>query len=247
MEVQTEYRGILSQLFLDARDTDEFEFCCVLLRLRGLQSRGWDSLVESRRLVQDVTGLLNAPLQDEFKLRMLFLLYCHVCEMNDLYSIVANLLRIVAGERYVIDPFHYELSPSRKPAIYPEQKVERITQLAESANRQSVSEIYKYFLVKEVRNAFYHSDYTFDEESLRIVSGGGVIINSVMTREIPFDWLIPRMQTAINVLFTVLDLMSHHRSGYREKKIIKGRILNGDECDEVTLLVNSLGLAGFQA
>lgn len=35
---------IFDELFVRARDTDEFEYACALLRIRGLEDAGWDPL-----------------------------------------------------------------------------------------------------------------------------------------------------------------------------------------------------------
>ena len=53
-------KKILQPIFENAKQTDEFEFCCTLLRIRGLESQGWDSLHESDQLTHQILSLLDS-------------------------------------------------------------------------------------------------------------------------------------------------------------------------------------------
>ena len=70
-----------------------------------MEDPGWDPTTESFTLVQQVVGLLHAPLDKGLSYRLTLFLYSHVTEMADFYNVPANMLRICAGERYVINPF----------------------------------------------------------------------------------------------------------------------------------------------
>jgi hypothetical protein len=48
----------LHDLFEAAKEGDEFEFACTLLRVRGTEDVGWDPFVETSRLVEDLTALI---------------------------------------------------------------------------------------------------------------------------------------------------------------------------------------------
>jgi len=49
----------LNDLFLRAKEVDEFEFICTLIRVRGLEGPGWDPLVESNQLINQVLSLVQ--------------------------------------------------------------------------------------------------------------------------------------------------------------------------------------------
>jgi hypothetical protein len=49
-----EPRAILAPLFERAKAADEFEFCCTLLRIRGMEDAYWDPLRESYQLTQQL-------------------------------------------------------------------------------------------------------------------------------------------------------------------------------------------------
>jgi hypothetical protein len=82
----------IEQLFNTAKAADEFEFCCTLLRIRGLESPGWDPLQESISLIDQLLALIEAPIQESLQYRLILMLYCHITEMNDLYNILGNLI-----------------------------------------------------------------------------------------------------------------------------------------------------------
>jgi len=130
MDFDDTYSDIINDLFIKAKEKDEFEFCCTLLRIRGNESAGWDSLEESYSLITNILSIISAPIDNLFRVRLLLLLYCHITEMNDFYNIVANLLWILLGERYHINPFYYKLYENRRTIYSPESKVDRIIELS---------------------------------------------------------------------------------------------------------------------
>jgi len=237
--------NIISDLFKKAKEKDEFEFCCTLLRIRGMESAGWDSLNESYQLITETLSLISAPIEDLFRVRLLLLLYCHITEMSDFYSIVANLLWVLLGERYHIDPFHYELYEDRKSIKSPESKVDRIIELSNKVGLPEIGSLYKYMLVKEIRNAFFHSDYTLYKNEFRIIKGKGITINNVTSHAIPLEWIFKRVELTINAVLYLLNIIDEYRKSYREEKIVKGRMFGG-EYGDVILTVNEYGLNGFR-
>ena len=238
-------KSILNELFKDAQQKDEFEFCCTLLRLKGLESAGWDSLEESLQLINQVLSLINAPIDNGFKIRMSLMLYCHITEMNDFYKIVANLLWVLLGERYTMEPFFHKLYEDGQTVSYPEGKVRRIKELAIKANKPEIGNLYDFLLIKQVRNAFFHSDYTLFEDTFRIVKGQGINIDGIITSEIPLEWLIRRIEVAINTALQLINLLLGYRKSYKNEKIVRGRMQDPDYCD-ITLVVNEGGLSGFR-
>jgi hypothetical protein len=63
-------RRIFEELFNRAREADEFEYACTLLRLRGMEEAGWDPLEETAALFKDVGSLLQTPLNDLARIRL---------------------------------------------------------------------------------------------------------------------------------------------------------------------------------
>ena len=80
--------------------------------------------------------------------------------------------------------------------------------MAEALNMQELGEVFEEMIVKEVRNAFYHSDYILTNESFNIRHGNGVVINGVRENRVPYGWLLPRLQLGINTALTILNQAS---------------------------------------
>ncbi|MFW6030403.1 MAG: hypothetical protein ACOCRO_09140 [Halanaerobiales bacterium] len=235
---------ILENLFDRAKECDEFEFCCTLLRVKGLEDYGWDPLLESDELISQFSRLLELPIKDIFKMRTLLFLYSHTTEIDDFYNITANLIRIIMGERYVLNPFKPELHPSGQAAYSPKSKIERINEWSQEVNMNDLGEVYNSFLIKQVRNAFFHSDYVLSNNEFRIIKGEKINIDGKITSSINYSLLIPRIELALNLVRKLISLVNKYRSSYREEKVIKPKLFN--ETDSVKLLVNETGLVGFK-
>lgn len=239
---------VLSDLFLDAKEEDEFEFVSTLLRIKGMRDAGWDSLDESWELIHDLVSLIGGPLKEPTAMRLMLLLYCHVTEMDDLYAIIANLLRVLHGDRYSIAPFVQDVDSGKGGAKYPQQKVERIRELAEGTGHESVATLLDWILVRRVRNAFYHSDYVLFEDEFRIIRGRGVAIGNEITKAVKLKWLISRMERAINTVLRLVNEVQDHRASYTRSKVIEGRFTANGSYGRVELIVeDDVGLVGFRS
>ena len=233
---------LLNALFDDALNADEFEYCCTLLRIRGEEPLAWDPLRESIELIQQVMSLVESPVERSFRLRLLLFLYCHATEMHDLYAVPMNLLRIVTGGRYSLLPF-YEGQKSEPK--YPSQKVKVLSRYARQKGYTNLADLYEWMLVPQVRNAFFHSDYAISDSEFIIYSCRGVEIEGEYTNVIPWQWLLPRLQTGINLAIVMIRQLYDRRAAYKEEKIVRpGRV---EGFGDVKLIVGRHGLLGFSA
>ena len=177
-----EVRDRLNALFEAAKVVDEFEFGCTLLRVRGMEDVGWDPFVETAHLVEDLMSLSAGPLRVHAKVRLGLLLYSHLTEVEAIYSMLANLTRVIGGERYVIDPFRDAAPKNRKgeprflstPAL-----VRALREMLDAADYESLAELFDWFFVPGLRNAFAHADYTLHNDVFRSRSesfeAGGIL------------------------------------------------------------------------
>ena len=238
---------VLRTLFDRAFLADEFEFCSTLLRIRGMEGPGWDPLFESQAMALQLTSQISAPIEDRFRLRLILLLYCHLTEMNDLYNIVGNLLRILSGQRYNMMPFSKINHPSEKDASTPTAKKERIKEWAVANDCKEVGELFDDFLLKPVRNAFFHSDYIITDDSFNIRYGEPVLIGHELTRKIPLEWLIPKLELGINTGIAVIQLTAGYIQSYKSDKIVKGRFTPDGRYSDIQLTTeDGHGLTGFK-
>lgn len=238
--------AVLGKLFEDARAEDEFEFCCSILRVRGMESAGWNPFQESMEMVDQFLALV--PLvESKLKIRLTLFLYCHMTEMNDFYSVPANMLRILSGHRYSLSPFSKDSLPPGSGAKYPGEKVRQIIDASADAGRPEVGSLFDELLIKEVRNAFYHSDYFLTRDGFVIRGGKGVKRGMETKNNIPLTWLMPRLSLGINTGLAMLDLMAAHRGSYTKNKVVRGRMGGNGEYTDIELLASEEErLTGFQ-
>ena len=180
----TEYLSYLTHLFTRAANTDGFEYLCTILRVEGISSGHWDAFVESEETLFDFSKLLrmaSTMRKEKRAFRVALFLYSHSTEMSAPYEIFANLLRCCQGKRYVMYPFsHLVKSPKKKKIFakrdlpYPIQKINHIKELAAVCNEDKLGQIFGSFFRNDVRNTFFHSDYTISEDEFRIIQGAGI-------------------------------------------------------------------------
>jgi len=231
----------IDSLFDAAKSADEFEFCCTILRVRGIEGPGWDPLQESIAFNDQLLALIQAPVEDSLRLRLILMLYCHVTEMNDLYNILGNLIRIACYD----DRYSMNLFPNLE---YPTEKIKEITEWAKDTPFESIAAELNSMLVRQVRNAFFHSDYALTSTAINLQNGKFVEINGVRQESIPFDWLQPKVNAAISIARHVVDKTIASMRSYKEEKTIRGRFAaNGDWMDLRLIVDPEHGLVGFRS
>lgn len=225
------YADILNPLFTP----DEFnyshrllEFVCTLVRAAGLEDAGWDSYQESLAFLEDLKclGSLDLP-SDRFpdpnatRTRLYLIAYCHAIEMNMPYELIANLLRVRLGRKYVIQPFrHLEpvpkkgkkptLNSSRRP-LSPEAKIKEIERLSAEASLPEVGAALRGVYDSVIRNAVYHSDYVVHDGSMRLLSAYRASkTENIMTQKVSFEELMGVIDEAF-AFFSALIIL-HNRA-----------------------------------
>jgi hypothetical protein len=243
-------RDVLRPLFLKAQETDEFEFCCTLLRVRGIEDAYWDPLQESYQLTRQLISLIQAPLEETLNIRLVLFLYCHLTEIDDLYNIVANLLQVTDGHRYSMVPFESLPKIERKiPHGYcGNRRIDQLKALAIEREFPDVGQTFETMYVRPVRNAFYHSDYILSPDSFNIRRREGVLIGNEVRSKIELNWLFPRLELGINTAVAVIELLLEYIRSYHEDKVIPGRLALNDAWTDVQLITDpERGLTGFRS
>ena len=138
--IKEQYKSLIYPVFFPPHPTqpDIIQFFASLLRVCGMEDRGWDPYAESRSVLEDLNALMEIKLPtNKFKRRELtswrlgLLFYSHVVEMSAPYEVLANLLRFRLGKGYHPDPFQAYLTvKERKRAsrtgLVPKKKIEII-------------------------------------------------------------------------------------------------------------------------
>lgn len=240
--------NLIRELFRQAKEADEFEYCSTLLRIRGMEDAGWDPMHESWELAQQLMALQNAPLEQSLKFRLALFLYCHLTEMSDIYNIPANMLHVISGRRYSMSPFSHGLQQGENHPSSPSGKARRIKALAQQCNMQELGDLFEVMIVKEVRNAFYHSDYILTNDSLNIRHGDGVVIDCIRKNKVPYAWLFPRLQLGINTALAILNHTMDDIQSYKNDKVVEGRFAPDGGRLPIQLTTHpEYGLTGFKS
>ena len=237
-------REALKDIFEQAKAKDEFEYGCALLRVRGLEGFGWDPLQESQTLLLQTLSLANGPVDGNFRVRLLLLAYCHAIEMNFAYDMIANMIQISQGERYCMNWFDEEFTPipfKRECAMYPREKIARIQEWAKRAQQDKINEFLPEILLKDVRNAFDHSDYVLYGDELRIIK-----VNE-RPKVYKLSELIPKLEFGINFVLMVIGLTKEGIFAYKENKIVPSRLETDPRMNMVLIADSHIGLWGFQS
>jgi hypothetical protein len=174
------YIKMLEPLFLpeNPASNDIIRYFASLLRILGMEDKGWDPYAESRNILNDLNRLMMVELPTEkfpdserTKWRLGLLLYAHIVEMDAPYEVITNLLRFRLGKGYSPNPYFALLTDKEKNnfaknGIRTGRKIELIKSLSKEAGL-SVGDIYDEFYNGKLRNAIQHSDFILADEEFR--------------------------------------------------------------------------------
>lgn len=240
---------VIGELFSAAREADEFEFACALLRVKGLEEPGWDPYSETHALVSDLTSLISAPLQGTTQIRLGLLLYSHLTEVDTIYAMLANLLRIVQGERCVTDPFSNPPN-LRNVRLWPPSAAMVHRWLYDDLRAggwSAVAETLEWFFDEQVRNAFSHADYIIHGDKIRS-RAARFEIDGIITGEMPLERFTELLNRALVFFDAVAGLHHDQRTSYREPMEVTGRFGSNEERIPIRLLADAeRGLYGFES
>jgi len=182
------YIAAMKPLFLpeDPVSGDIIKYFASLLRIVGMEDKGWDPYLESRAMIHDLNAILQMDLpEDRFPekdltiWRMGLLMYSHIVEMNAPYEVLTNLLRFRLGKGYSPNPYYIFLTKDqrkrfRRSGIFPTHKIEIITQLSKEAGL-AIGNLFDEFYDNMLRNAISHSDYIITDTEFRSRHGTGAM------------------------------------------------------------------------
>ena len=240
----------LNDLFLKAKQKDEFEYICALLRIRGMESAGWDPFEETQNLFNDMVSLVQAPLKGSAQARLLLFIYCHITEVDAIYYVLENMLRAIEGERCSISPFmslygkKKNSFESRPPSA--KKVVQFLQKHAETLGETALYDLLVWMFNEQVRNAFFHSDYIIFKDEFRSREAN-FRIGDTITKSIKINDLIGLIHRGLQFFQDFVTVYHEHRLTYKEPKIIHGRIKANGGSEPVELIIGEKGgVRGFK-
>lgn len=180
IDLRIDYIPIFNALFSRAFEISPFDALCSMLRVDGISSANWDPFEESRKAFDDFNWMLDISMENkryDCCYRIGLLNYCHAIEMTAPHEIIANILRSILKEGFVIDPFdHLVYRDKKKLFSYvppsAKRKFDHIKVLARKAGESGLVDKIDLFFDENIRNAFSHSDYILTDEHFRYRKDG---------------------------------------------------------------------------
>jgi hypothetical protein len=210
--IRSRYIPLMAPLFFpdDPAGPDIVRYFASLLRIVGMEDKGWDPYVESRAVLDDLYALMQFDLPDDkfrdkgltaWRLGLIF--YTHVVEMDAPYEVLTNLLRFRLGKGYSPNPYYDFLTPAQKKrfkatGLFPKQKIDIIKQLSADA-RLETGVIFDDFYRGNLRNAISHSDFIFTDDGFRCRNGNWTAAFEITFEEL--DNLITKAKVFIGTFF----------------------------------------------
>lgn len=217
-EYYQDYRTYLDHLFARARDTNGLQYVYTLLRVSGIQDGGWDPFVEAQEALIEFSKILQKNSKkgiNKSSFRLALLIYCHSIEMSAPYQILYNLLQCAQGKNYTPFPFPGESLGKKKPFSVrpqsPTKKIGTLKQEAEKIGEQELINKINSFFDDDVRNAFYHSDYSLTDTEFRICENG-------LPKAVSFVELSEKLSRCFAFYQAFFDLYRQIRYSFKKTK-----------------------------
>lgn len=242
--------ALLNRVFERAKQVDEFEFAVAIIPLtRGLPPYGADGpLRETELFVQDMLGLMNAPLEYMARLRLGLMIYVHMMESKPVYEVLSNLLWIIAGGRAVPEPFEHLYRKTKKRRWPPSAKriIDFLVCQAKGVDELELAEEIEGIFDDALRNAVAHSDYFFHDERFQTDwrrSGSPTrLVNGI-----PLEELHGILIRGAGFFEAMLNVSGKQKRSYRERKVVMARTGKGEDRVQAALLADEeRGLYGVE-
>lgn len=210
--IRDRYIDVMTPLFFpkDPIGHDIIRYFASLLRVVGMEDKGWDPYAESRAILEDINSLMQISLPEDnfpspditiFRLGLVF--YNHIVEMDAPYEVLTNLLRFALQRGYSPNPFYEFLTEKQqkqfqKRGLFPRQKIDILKKLGAEAGIP-VSDIIEEFYRGDLRNAISHSDFILTDDGFRCRNGNWTGAFKISYEEL--DDLITKAKAFIGAFF----------------------------------------------
>lgn len=236
-----EYLDCIDPLFEKAKNINEFEFICAILESKEIQDAGWDPWEEILNMFHFFSNLIKRVKYYEYTVYIMLWMYGLAIEASFPYKLIANLINIILGIRYNLDPFNYSKGKNKK-IIYPNKKLEFLTKISKKISMDDCIFPFHETFDKDLRNAIFHADFTVYKGEVRINLRNGS--KKIYTQE--------EMLKIINKMFAFLvafeNIILYYKQSYESPKIINTPAKAGFDDNEkaVTILRSGDGLVGLK-
>jgi hypothetical protein len=234
------YLNTIEPFFSLAKQKCEFEFIFSLLRFKGLSGPGWDTfetLQEAHKAFYKISKKFhnNNFIETQYSL----LLYGLILEASELYEILANLINVIDGNRFIVKTYYPDYTDD-KGKTRSQSPADKMAQLKKMAKKVKLElDIFDEFFDNRLRNSIFHSDYTIWGNEVRIMHP-----RKIYTRD---EWhtLINRALAYLGA-FTIIH--KFHISEYKTPQLVKPHPDFSHDQNEmcITIVRKGHGLIGLK-
>jgi hypothetical protein len=181
------YLNIFDTAYCRSLNKSEFELVSLLIRIRGMESSGWDPFESTQATVRAVRSAIDRVETFEAERTLQLWLYGHIVEASEPYEILMNLTRISDGERY--HSYCFPRTRSGRPQN-PGEKIRAIDEAAVKVRLPDLASPLREIWERDLRNAIFHSDYALRGNDITMRNPARVItheeIMSYINRALAF-------------------------------------------------------------
>jgi len=234
----------IDRLFTQAKEKDEFEFICTLINFKGMGSvQNTSNLFEWFQSIDYYQHLIDQTEDNHKKARIALMLYSTFFESSDLYNIIGSLCRITLGFRSSSYLFFKHDSADRWYGTG--EKIGLINDLLLDSGFMEIQKFFEEVHHKEIRNTFFHSSYSLENDEYILHDSEPIFINEVGQSSVSISkFILPKTNSVLEFYKTFKDNYITHSKSYKTNKIIKGRF---PELIEIEVLGSENGIIGFVA
>lgn len=161
-----EATSFLVPLFEKAKEADEYNFLLTLLRVKGVEDAGWDTLDTVRDVYKSHIEireiLIHRGMAHAFQ--ALFT-YGIIVDALEPYEVITNLLNIINGQQYSIQNYSFYNSQGRYSPPKTSAILDQIVSKAKKAGLDAA--FLQRMYDNKLRNAVFHSDFIANSFYLR--------------------------------------------------------------------------------
>ena len=226
-----EYLAILQPIFEKAREESEIDFILSLLAIRSVSDAGWDPYENTEDLANE-THKQQGKFKRDLRLNLNLWMYLQLIESSEQYELIANLLKTINGDHYVIANHKNKDYVNLKV----EQKIDRLRKLSKNSEFKDATVPFEKTFDARLRNAIGHGDYALKKSGQKGIT---IIGDNDFPRLYSEQETSDLVNRALALHSVISGLKNAYIKSYRKPRLLRVNqgVLGLDDQSEVQLIV----------